>query len=116
MVQLDDPVDLYLPALRGIALDTPLTVRHLYTHTNGLRLDFAYPGDWIDHWGDDLNDLEEVIAGYYPYLEVGKGFGYNGVGYALGGKVMEMVTGEAIPALYLHHLLYQNLLYRRSRK
>jgi hypothetical protein len=31
----------------------PLTIRHLYTHTNGL---------W-DHWGDELSDFEEVVAG-----------------------------------------------------
>lgn len=95
LVKLDDPVEKFLPAFRGIAVPTPLTVRHLYTHTNGL---------W-GQWGDDLPDLEEVIAGYYPYLEVGQRHEYNGVGYALGGKIIEMISGEALPQFFQHHLL-----------
>jgi len=95
LVDLDGRVDKYLPAFRGIGVETPLTVRHLYTHTNGL---------W-DHWGDDMHDLDEVIADYYPFLEVGVRYRYNGVGFALGGKIIEAVTGEAIPQFYANHLL-----------
>jgi len=95
LVDLDERVDKYLPALRGIEVETPLTVRHLYTHTNGF---------W-GHWGDGDHDLEELIAGFYPHLEVGKRYEYNGVGFALGGKIIETVSGEAIPMFYVHHLL-----------
>jgi CubicO group peptidase (beta-lactamase class C family) len=95
LVSLDDPVDRFIPALRGIAVEKPLTIRHLYTHTNGL---------W-GHWGDDLHDFEEIVADYYPYLEVGKNHSYNGAGYALDGKVIEMVSGEALPQFYKEHLL-----------
>jgi len=95
LVSLDDRVDTYLLPLRDIEVETPLTIRHLYTHTNGL---------W-EHWGDDMHDLEEVVAGYYPHLEVGQRYEYNGVGFALGGKVVEAVTGEAIPQFYKNHLL-----------
>jgi CubicO group peptidase (beta-lactamase class C family) len=70
-------------------------VRHLYTHTNGL---------W-GHWGDDLNDFEEIVADYYPYLEVGVRHSYNGAGYALAGKIIEAASGEAIPQFYRDHLL-----------
>jgi len=94
-VDPDDPVDKYLPALRDIEVEQPLTVHRLYTHTNGL---------W-GHWGDDMNDLEEVVAGYYPYLNVGVEHVYNGTGYALGGKVIEAASGEAIPEFFLNHLL-----------
>ncbi|MFH1009363.1 MAG: serine hydrolase [Candidatus Latescibacterota bacterium] len=95
LVGLDGRVDTFLPALRGIEVKTPLAIRHLYTHTNGL---------W-GHWGDDLNDFEEIIADYYPHLAVGEQHSYNGAGYALGGKVMEAVSGEAIPQFYKRHLL-----------
>ncbi len=94
LVDLDAPVDTYLPRFRGIEVETPLTVRHLYTHTNGF---------W-GHWGDDQHDFEELIAEYYPFLDVGEEHLYNGAGYALGGKIIETVTGEAIPGFYVNHL------------
>ena len=104
LVDLDTPIDQYLPALRGIDVETPLTIRHLYTHTNGLQLGIKPPRMYPDHWGDDMNDFEEVLAGYYPDLEVGTRHAYNGVGYAVAGKVMESVTGEALPQLFVNHL------------
>ncbi|MHC4591502.1 MAG: serine hydrolase [Planctomycetota bacterium] len=95
LADLDDPVSKYLPPLRGIEQERPVTIRHLFTHTAGL---------W-GHWGDEINDLEEVIAGYWPHLEVGERFEYQGAGYALAGKIVETVTGEAIPQFYQRHLL-----------
>lgn len=95
LVDLDAPVDTYLPSLRGIEVATPLTIRDLYIHTNGL---------W-GHWGDDLHDFEQIVAGYYPYLPVREQHSYNGAGYALGGKVIEALTGEAIPMFYKRRLL-----------
>ena len=95
LVDLDAPVDAYLPSLRGIEVARPLTIRDLYIHTNGL---------W-GHWGDDLHDFEEIVAGYYPYLPVREQHSYNGAGYAIGGKVIEALTGEAIPMFYKRHLL-----------
>jgi CubicO group peptidase (beta-lactamase class C family) len=95
LVDLDTTVDTYLPPLRGIEVETPLTVRRLYNHTNGL---------W-DHWGDEMNDLEQVIADLYPHLPVGVRHEYNGVGYAIGGRVIELISGEPIQRFYQSHLL-----------
>jgi len=95
LVGLDDPVAEFLPAFRGVEVETPLTIRDLYVHTNGL---------W-GHWGDELHDFDQLIASYYPYLEVGKRFDYNGAGYTLGGKVIEIVSGEAVPLFFKRHLL-----------
>ncbi|MFB3881891.1 MAG: serine hydrolase [Armatimonadota bacterium] len=97
LVDLDATVDTYLPPLRGIEVARPLTVRHLYTHTSGFPL--------MDHWGDEMSDLEEVVADYYPYLAVGAKQAYNGVGLAIGGKIIESFTGEAIPMCFQKHLL-----------
>jgi CubicO group peptidase (beta-lactamase class C family) len=97
LVGLDDPIDKYLPTLRGIKVDRPVTIRHLYTHTNGLD---KWPG-----WHDELPDVDERVALYYSRLKVGKEFGYNGTGYILGGKIVEAVTGEAVPLAFQHHLL-----------
>lgn len=94
-VALDDRIEDYLPAFRGVRTKAPITVRHLYTHATGLD----------GHWGDYMNDLEERVAYYAPYLPVGERFVYNGAGFAVGGKIIEMVSGECIPLFYKHHLL-----------
>ena len=52
-----------------------------------------------------MHDLEQVIAGYYPFLKPRVRHAYNGVGYAVGGKVIEAVSGEALTAFFLNHLL-----------
>ncbi|MBN1513001.1 MAG: serine hydrolase, partial [Phycisphaerae bacterium] len=95
LVGLDARVDEYLPPFRGIDVPTPLTIRHLYTHTCGL---------W-GHWGDEMHDLEERLAEYYPYLEIGKRYAYNGTGLALGGKVMELISADSLPVLFRKYLL-----------
>jgi CubicO group peptidase (beta-lactamase class C family) len=97
ILKLDNGIDQFIPALKGISVSQPLTIRHLYTHTNGLD---KWPG-----WNDERADVEFLLADAYPSVSVGKYWGYNGLGYTLGGKVMENITGEAIPALYLKHLL-----------
>ena len=94
-VGLDDPIADYLPPFRGVETSAPITVRHLYTHATGLD----------GHWGDYMNDLEERVAYYAPYLPVGEQFVYNGAGFAVGGKIIETVSGECIPLFYKHHLL-----------
>lgn len=95
LVGLDDPVEKYLPPFRGVSVKTPLTIRHLCVHADGL---------W-GHWGDEDHDFEEQIGHYYPYMAVGNSFEYNGAGIALGSKIVEQVTGEALPTLYRRHLL-----------
>jgi len=95
LVSLDDPVAKFLPAFRGVRVRTPLTLRHLFTHTGGFQ----------GHWGDELSDFDDIIAGYYPYLAVGKRFEYNGADLALACKIIEIVTGEALPQFYKRHLL-----------
>lgn len=97
LVDLDASIDRYLPPLRGIPLQTPLTVRHLYTHVNGL--------DRFPKWADEMPDLVDRIAIYYPYLRVGRRWSYHGTGYMVGGKIVENVSGEAVPFFYQRHLL-----------
>ncbi len=95
LVELDDTVDEYLPPFQGIEVETPLTIRHLYNHTHGL----------LDIWGDDMNDLEEVAAGYYPHQSVCKRWEYSGTGLSLGSKIIELISGEVLARFYRNHLL-----------
>ncbi|MDD5261946.1 MAG: serine hydrolase [Methylacidiphilales bacterium] len=95
LANLDDPVSKYLPSFRDDKVATPLTIRHLYTHTTGLQRDC----------GDDPSDFDDVIAGYYPYMPVGKRQEYNNAGAPIGSKIVEIITGEALPQFYKRHLL-----------
>ncbi|RIK75406.1 hypothetical protein DCC62_13445, partial [candidate division KSB1 bacterium] len=57
-------------------------------------------GAWHGEWGSDWNPaLENFVAHGLPYFEVGKNFQYNRLGYALAGKVMERLSGRAVPYL-----------------
>ena len=95
VIGLDDPVDPFVPAFASIEREQPLTPRLLYTMTHGL---------W-GHWGDYLHDFEERLAQYYPFLQVARFQRYSGTGLALGGKIIEAISGEAIPRFYKNHLL-----------
>ncbi len=97
LVDLDAPIETYLPELRNVHVPTALTVRHLYTHTNGLD---KWPG-----WSDEGPAVEARVADIYPLVKVGKTWAYNGLGYTLGGKIIENVSGEALPQFYVEHLL-----------
>jgi len=97
LVDLDAPIQNYLPELEKIAGPT-LTLRHLFTHTNGLA--------WHGEWGSDWNPaLENYLAQCLPYLKTGAAFQYNRLGYALAGKIMERLSGRAVPYLFETQLL-----------
>jgi CubicO group peptidase (beta-lactamase class C family) len=94
LVRLDDPVEKHVAAMRGVTVPRPMTVRDLYLHTSGLT-----------GTGDDARpDFEEWVADQYPALEVGVRHRYGAAGLALGSKIMEMISGEALPYLYRDHL------------
>ncbi|HOE65698.1 MAG TPA: serine hydrolase [Candidatus Hydrogenedentes bacterium] len=105
IVDLDAPIDKYLPAFRNIPVETPITTRHLFTHTAGTWMGLTQKGYYPDHWGDEWNDLEELMSEAYPSLKVGKIQAYNGLGYAIAGKIIETVTGEAQPCYAKKHFL-----------
>jgi CubicO group peptidase (beta-lactamase class C family) len=96
-LDLDTPLDQYLPQLRGIPVKRPMTLRNLYTHTAGFR--------YSDGWGDEGGDAVEILASYYPYLKVGERYCYSGTDMAIGGRTIEWVSGETIPEFYQKHLL-----------
>jgi len=93
-VDLDRTIDTYLPALRGVPCRRQPTVRDLYLHVTGL------PGQL----GDDRNDIEELVAACYPEIRDVRQ-SYQNTGLALGGKIVEMISGEVQPAFCRKHLL-----------
>lgn len=92
LVELDAPVGRYLPELNGKANDK-LTVRQLFTHTTGL----SFAGEWASDWNPAL---ENQIAHVLPTVDVDVTFNYHRVGYALAGKILERITGRAVPYLF----------------
>jgi CubicO group peptidase (beta-lactamase class C family) len=93
-VQIDEPIDKIFSSFKGIPVKRSMTIRDLFDHLNGLT------GDW----GDQIHDTEEIVAGFYAAVDVGN-YSYNELGFALGGKIIEAVTGEAFPQFARHHLL-----------
>ena len=94
LADIDDPVAKFLPPFKTFKAKTPLTIHHLYTHMNGMT----------GTWGDEMNDTEEVVGAFYPVMDVGN-YSYNSIGFALGSKVVEQITGEALPIFARRHLL-----------
>jgi len=95
LINIDDPVGKYLPDFPTEG-DKVITLRQCFTHTSGL---------WgHEEWGGMHNPwLDNVIANLIPRLEVGKVHNYNGMGYDLAGKVMEIVSGKSIFRLMREH-------------
>lgn len=94
-LDLDADIATYLPPLRGLPVSRPATLRHLLTHTAGMG----------EHSGDKLSDFPERVADWYATLPIGRRFQYNGDSYELAGKILELESGEIIPAFQKRHLL-----------
>jgi len=88
LIDIDDPVGKFLPDFPTEG-EKVMTLRHCFTHTSGL---------WgHEEWGGVHNPwLDNVVANMLPDLAVGKKHEYNGMGYDLAGKVMEIVSGKSI--------------------
>lgn len=97
LIELDAPIEKYLPELSS-SVRSKLTVRHLFTHTAGLD---GWAGEWASDWNPAL---ENQVAQVLPFIKVGEKFSYHRAGYAIAGKVMERITGRAVPYLFQDYL------------
>lgn len=94
-VQLDEPVQTYLPDFNP-ANDPrrgKVTVRMLLTHTSGLAGDLSLDGPW----GLDKPDKAEGIhraLGAWVVFEPGERFHYSDIGFIILGALLEEITGE----------------------
>ena len=96
-VDLDAPVAKYLAELPKNSPPV-LTMRDLFTHTNG----FGWHGEWASDWN---MSLENYLAQCLPFCHVREKHQYNRMGYAVAGKIMERLTGRSVPALFHDYLL-----------
>lgn len=95
LINLDTPIDRYLPELGNAGFKKIPTTRNLWTHTAGLT----------SHRGEDDPDLEHLIASIAPDLKVGKKFEYDGMGLELGIQLLGQISGECYPTMVKTHLL-----------
>jgi CubicO group peptidase (beta-lactamase class C family) len=98
-VALDDPVTRYFP-------DAPawwgrITVRHLLTHTSGLRNHVAVPGFLgifrTNLFFEDTPSRAELLGRFYELpreFEPGATWAYDNTGYHLLGAIVEQASGK----------------------
>jgi CubicO group peptidase (beta-lactamase class C family) len=96
-LELDAPVAKYLTELPK-TVEPVLTVRDLFTHTNG----FGWHGEWASDWN---MTLENYLAQCLPVCRVRERHQYNRMGYAVAGKILERLAGRSVPSLYNEYLL-----------
>jgi CubicO group peptidase (beta-lactamase class C family) len=97
-LDLDDPVRKYIPEMP--AYDRPITIRHLLTHTSGIRewsalVEVAgWPRGTRAHRQADLLDIVfRQKALNYP---VGDYYSYTNSGYAIAETLVERVSGKSL--------------------
>lgn len=94
-LNLDDPVEKYLPEFRHVRLptvDSPaITIRHLLTMTTGLPED----NPWGDRQSEITNQaLEQFVASGLSFSNPpGQAFEYSNLGFVLLGKIVTKVAG-----------------------
>ena len=105
-LKLDDPVDQYIPAMKGQLLTkdgAPITVRHLMSHQAG------FPED--NPWGD--RQLDDSEADLIALIEKGLSFSnttgayyeYSNLGFALLGYIIHQVSGLTYDAYIKQSIL-----------
>ncbi len=92
LIGLDDPVGKYLPDFPTEG-DDVVTIRQCLTHATGL--------DGHGNWGGMANPwFDNAVVNGLELLQPGLTVLYNGLGFDLVGKVMEIVSGKSIFRLF----------------
>ena len=96
-VQLDDPVQTYLPDFN--AADDPrraeVTVRMLLTHTSGIGGDLSRQGPWGLVAADKDDGIRRALNAPLEFPP-GQVFHYSDIGFILLGTLIERITGETL--------------------
>ena len=105
-LQLDDPVEMYIPALKGQGLtyDAPvITIRHLMSHSAG----FPEDNPWGDRQlADTEKDLNDLIKGQLSFSNVaGVEYEYSNLGFAMLGYIIHKVSGITYDAYIKKYIL-----------
>ena len=88
-IELDAPIKNYLPQFKGANRDA-ITVRHLLTHTSGLK-----PGIGGGTWEGYRKGIELACA-EKPTTFPGTAFRYSDINYILLGEIVRQVSGSSL--------------------
>jgi CubicO group peptidase (beta-lactamase class C family) len=116
-LSLDDDIREYVPELPEF--DDVITIRHLLTHTSGLRELFNLlimegrridRGDWVDR-----SEVIDVVR-HQPALQnvPGTEWNYNNTAFALAALIVERTSGESFPD-FLRKNVFEPLGMTRTR-
>ena len=96
LIGLDDPVSPHLGdlAIRGEDPSTPITVRHLLTHTSGLRGGFSAVPVWADTVPMPMDTFlrERLVVEGPP----GEAVRYSNPGFTVLGRLIQELTGNPL--------------------
>ncbi len=91
-VDLDAPVSRYIPEFRGGWRDE-ITVRHLLTHTSGLRPDLDLSPPWSGY-----DTAMKMAMAEEPRQRPGFTFRYSDINFELLGEIVSRVSGQPLDA------------------
>lgn len=99
LLQLDDPISIYIPelTLKAKTIDKVLRVRHILTHTSGLT-EHAF-SNLVDE-NQDMPTIIKYLNDISPRDSTGKAYAYQNAAFGLIEKVIEKAT----------NMSYQNAL------
>jgi uncharacterized protein YbbC (DUF1343 family)/CubicO group peptidase (beta-lactamase class C family) len=87
-IELDAPVITYLPGFRGSGKEA-ITIRHLLTHTSGLRPGLGRRAEW-----QGVAKAIEFAEGEELRAKPGESFVYSDINYILLGEIVHRVSGQ----------------------
>jgi CubicO group peptidase (beta-lactamase class C family) len=97
---LDDPVSRHLPEFTHVR--TELKIRHLLTHTSGMREEFAQPelAALFDKPGTTYEEYLEAARHSPSDWPPGSRWSYGNVNYLMLGLIVERLTGQSLPDVF----------------
>lgn len=107
-LNLDDPVEKYLPAFKGKRVQgsespaKPMTIRQLISHTGGFWGNKGISSEKMDlirNFERPLDETIDLVAKYGLAYEPGTKWVYSGVGYCVLGRVVEVALGESLEVI-----------------
>src|SRR5262245_46543709 len=96
LLSLDDDVSKYIPDWSS--REQRVTIRHLLTHTSGLRDAYALQG-WAPNNGNSNDAFIKILSRQRGLNSApGAEYQYNNGGYLLLGKILEWASGQTLGA------------------
>jgi D-alanyl-D-alanine carboxypeptidase len=105
-LELDDPVEKYLPwfQIKQPPGSTPITIRELLTHTSGLARDISVPA-WNDLTFPDREKMIQLIPHEAAVFPPDTEYHYSNLAVAVAGEVVAAVSAEPYERYVREHIL-----------